>query len=99
MTTSIRPLHSNILVKRVEANDKSPGGIIIPDAAKEKPVEGIVLAVGPGARNDRGEIVPVDVAVNDRVLFGKYAGTEIEIEGSKAIMISEAEILCVVEVA
>ena len=78
-----RPLHDRVLVKRVEAEEKTPGGIIIPDTAKEKPVEGEVLAVGPGVRDETGTVRPLDVKVGDHVLFGKWAGTEVIIEGSR----------------
>src|SRR5262245_44568077 len=79
-----RPLHDRLLVRRVEAEEKTPAGIIIPDTAKEKPVEGEALAVGPGARDETGRIMPLDVKVGDRVLFGKWAGTEVLIDGEEA---------------
>ena len=92
-----RPLHDRVLVKRVEAEEKTPGGIIIPDTAKEKPVEGEVLAVGPGARDETGAVRPLDVKVGDHVLFGKWAGTEVIIDGQDRLILKEADILGVVE--
>jgi chaperonin GroES len=92
-----RPLHDRVLVRRIEAEEKTRGGIIIPDTAKEKPIEGEVLAVGPGARDDSGWIVPLDVKVGDRVLFGKWAGTEVLIDGEERIIMKESDILGVVE--
>ena len=92
-----RPLHDRVLVRRIEAEEKTRGGIIIPDTAKEKPIEGEVLAVGPGARDDSGRIVPLDVKVGDRVLFGKWAGTEVLIDGEERIIMKESDILRVVE--
>jgi len=92
-----RPLHDRVLVKRVEAEEKTPGGIIIPDTAKEKPVEGEVLAVGPGARDETGAVRPLDVKVGDHVLFGKWAGTEVIIDGEDRLILKEADILGVVE--
>jgi len=90
-------LHDRVLVKRVEAEEKTPGGIIIPDTAKEKPVEGEVLAVGPGARDETGAVRPLDVKVGDHVLFGKWAGTEVIIDGEDRLILKEADILGVVE--
>jgi chaperonin GroES len=92
-----RPLHDRVLVRRVEAEERTPGGIIIPDTAKEKPVEGEVLAVGPGARDDSGRIVPLDVKVGDRVLFGKWAGTDVIIDGEDRLILKESDILGVIE--
>jgi chaperonin GroES len=92
-----RPLHDRVLVRRLEVEEKTRGGIIIPDTAKEKPVEGEVLAVGPGARDEAGRIVPLDVKVGDRVLFGKWAGTEVLIDGEERIIMKESDILGVVE--
>ena len=92
-----RPLHDRVLVRRVEAEERTRGGIIIPDTAKEKPIEGEVLAVGPGARDETGKIVPLDVKVGDRVLFGKWAGTEVVIDGEERIIMKESDILGVVE--
>jgi chaperonin GroES len=88
-----RPLHDRVMVKRVESEGKSTGGIIIPDTAKEKPVEAEVLAVGPGARDETGKIVPPEVRIGDRVLFGKWAGTEVLIEGADRLILKESDIL------
>jgi chaperonin GroES len=92
-----RPLHDRVLVRRIEAEEKTPGGIIIPDTAKEKPVEGEVLAVGAGARDENGRIVPLDVKVGDRVLFGKWAGTDVIIDGEDRLILKEADIFGVIE--
>ena len=92
-----RPFHDRVLVKRVEAEEKTPGGIIIPDTAKEKPVEGEVLAVGPGARDETGMVRPLDVKVGDRVLFAKWAGTEVIIDGEDRMIMKESDILGVIE--
>ncbi|HEX7967829.1 MAG TPA: co-chaperone GroES [Stellaceae bacterium] len=92
-----RPLHDRVLVKRVEAEEKTRGGIIIPDTAKEKPVEGEVLAVGPGARSEDGKLHPLDVKAGDRVLFGKWAGTEVVIDGEDRVILKESDILGVIE--
>ena len=91
-----RPLHDRVVIKRVEEEEKSIGGIIIPDTAKEKPMEGKILAVGPGARNERGELVPLDVKTGDRVLFGKWSGTEIKIDGEDYLIVKESDIMGVV---
>lgn len=95
--SKFRPLHDRLLLKRVEAEEKSKGGIIIPDAAKEKPIEGIVIAAGNGKIMDDGKVRPLEVKVGDRVLFGKYSGTEIKIEGEEHVMLREDEILGVLE--
>jgi chaperonin GroES len=92
-----RPLHDRVLVRRIQAEEKTPGGIIIPDTAKEKPVEGEVLAVGAGARDENGRIVPLDVKVGDRVLFGKWAGADVIIDGEDRLILKEADILGVIE--
>ena len=92
-----RPLHDRVLVRRIEAEEKTPGGIIIPDTAKEKPVEGEVLAVGAGARDENGRIVPLDVKIGDRVLFGKWAGTDVIIDGQDRLILKEADIFGVIE--
>jgi chaperonin GroES len=92
-----RPLHDRVLVRRIEAAEKTPGGIIIPDTAKEKPVEAEVLAVGAGARDETGRVIPLDVKAGDRVLFGKWAGSEVLIDGEERLIIKEAEILGVIE--
>src|ERR1700730_10051789 len=92
-----RPLHDRILVKRIEAEEKTPGGIIIPDTAKEKPIEGAVLAVGPGARDEAGTVRPLDVQVGDRVLFGKWSGTEVLIDGEDRVIMKESDVFGVIE--
>ena len=92
-----RPLHDRVVVKRVEQEEKTKGGIIIPDTAKEKPQEGEVIAVGPGARNEKGEIVPLDVKAGDRVLFGKWSGTEVKIEGEELLIMKESDLLGIIE--
>jgi chaperonin GroES len=88
-----RPLHDRVAVTRIEAEEKTPGGIIIPDTAKEKPQEGRVVAVGPGARDETGKLIPLDVKVGDRVLFGKWSGTDIVIEGVEYLIMKESDIL------
>ena len=93
----IRPLQDRVIVKRIEEEEKSKGGIIIPDTAKEKPQEGKVIAVGKGKSNDDGKITPLDVKVNDRILFGKYSGTEINVEGEEHLIMREDDILGVIE--
>jgi chaperonin GroES len=95
--SGFKPLHDRVLVRRVEAEERTPAGIIIPDTAKEKPIEGEVLAVGPGARDETGRIVPLDVKVGDRVLFGKWAGTDVLIDGEERLILKEADILGVIE--
>ena len=91
-----RPLQDCILVRRIEAEEKTPGGIIIPDTAKEKPMEGKVVAVGPGARGDDGKIYPLDVKAGDRVLFGKWSGTEVKLDGDELIIMKEADIMGII---
>jgi chaperonin GroES len=93
----IRPLQDRIIVRRIEEEEKSKGGIIIPDTAKEKPQEGKVVAVGKGKANDDGKIIPLDVKVNDRVLFGKYSGSEINIDGEEHLIMREDDVLGVIE--
>ena len=93
----VRPLHDRVIVKRLAEEEKSKGGIIIPDTAKEKPQEGWVVAVGPGKRDDDGKVVPLGVVNGDRILFGKYSGTDIEIGGEKHLILQETEILGVIE--
>jgi chaperonin GroES len=93
----IRPLQDRVIVKRIDEEEKSKGGIIIPDTAKEKPQEGKVVAVGKGKANEDGKITPLDVKVNDRVLFGKYAGTEINMDGEEHLIMREEDILGVIE--
>ena len=94
-----RPLHDRILVKRIDAEEKTAGGIIIPDTAKEKPQQGEVIAVGPGARNEAGQLVALDVKVGDRVLFGKWSGTEVKIDGEDLLIMKESDIIGVLEQA
>jgi chaperonin GroES len=94
---AIRPLHDRVLIKRVEEEQKTKGGIIIPDTAKEKPAEGKVVAVGTGRLLDDGKIRPLDVKAGDRVLFGKYSGTEVKVDGDELIIMREDDILCVLE--
>ena len=93
---NFRPLHDRVLVRRVEAEEKTAGGIIIPDTAKEKPQEGEVVAVGSGARNDQGQVTPCDVKAGDRVLFGKWSGTEVKIDGEELLIMKESDILGIV---
>jgi len=97
MATQFRPLHDRVVVKRVEEETKTRGGIIIPDTAKEKPMQGEVIAVGPGARNDKGEITPLDVKVGDRILFGKWSGTEVKLDGEELLIMKESDIMGVIE--
>ncbi len=93
---SFRPLHDRVVVKRIEGEEKTKGGIIIPDTAKEKPQEGEVIAVGPGARDEAGKLVPLDVKAGDRVLFGKWSGTEVKIDGQDLLIMKESDILGIV---
>ncbi len=88
-----KPLHDRVLIRRIEQEEKTSGGIIIPDTAKEKPMQGEVLAVGPGARNDRGEILSMSVKEGDKVLFGKWAGTEVKIDGEELLIMKESDIM------
>ncbi|SOE08772.1 chaperonin GroES [Hoeflea halophila] len=92
-----RPLHDRILVRRVESDERTKGGIIIPDTAKEKPQEGEVIATGPGARNDQGEIVALDVKPGDRVLFGKWSGTEIRLDGEDLLIMKESDVMGILD--
>ncbi len=92
-----RPLHDRIVVKRITAEEKSAGGIIIPDTAKEKPMEGEVVAVGPGARNEQGAVVELDVKAGDRVLFGKWSGTEVKLDGEELLIMKESDVMGVIE--
>ena len=92
-----RPLHDRVVVKRIDAEDKSAGGIIIPDTAKEKPSQGEVIAVGPGGRDENGKLVPIDLKTGDRVLFGKWSGTEVKIDGVDYLIMKESDILGVIE--
>jgi chaperonin GroES len=98
MAVHIRPLHDRLIVKRIEEQEsRSAGGIIIPDSAKEKPQEGKVLAVGKGKKNDDGKTIPLDVKAGDRILFGKYSGSEIKVDGEECLILREDEVLGVVE--
>ena len=94
---SFRPLHDRVLVKRVKEEEKTRGGIIIPDTAQEKPQEGEVVGVGPGARDEDGERIPLDVKVGDRILFGKWSGTEVKIDGEELLIMKESDIMGVIE--
>ena len=96
-TIRFRPLHDRVVVKRLAQEEKSVGGIIIPDTAKEKPMEGEVVAVGPGARDENGQIVPLDVKVGERILFGKWSGTEVKIGGDELLIMKESDIMGVLE--
>ena len=93
----LRPLHDRVLIKRTDSEEKTAGGIIIPDTAKEKPMEGEVVAVGSGARNEAGHLVPLDVKVGDKVLFGKWNGTEVKVGGQELLMMKENEIMAIIE--
>ena len=92
-----RPLHDRVAVRRIEESQKTAGGIIIPDTATEKPTEGEVIAVGAGARNEKGELVALDVKVGDRILFGKWSGTEVKIEGQDLLIMKESDIMAVID--
>ena len=92
-----RPLHDRVLVRRIEGDDRTKGGIIIPDTAKEKPMEGEIVAVGPGARDEKGNLVALDVKKGDRVLFGKWSGTEIKIDGQDLLIMKESDIMGIIE--
>jgi chaperonin GroES len=90
---SFRPLHDRVVVRRLTAEEKTAGGIIIPDTAKEKPMEGEVIAVGPGGRNEAGQLVPLDVKSGDRILFGKWSGTEVKLDGEELLIMKESDIM------
>jgi chaperonin GroES len=92
-----RPLHDRVVVRRLEAEEKTAGGIIIPDSAKEKPQQGEVVAVGPGGRDENGKLIPVDVKAGDRVLFGKWSGTEVKLDGEDLLIMKESDIMGVLE--
>ena len=94
--TKFRPLHDRVVVKRVEAEEKSKGGIIIPDTAKEKPQQGEVVAVGPGGRDENGKLTPMDLKAGDRVLFGKWSGTEVKLDGEELLIMQESDIMGVI---
>jgi chaperonin GroES len=88
-----RPLHDRVVVKRIDAEEKTAGGIIVPDTAKEKPSQGEVIALGPGGRDEAGKLIPIDIAVGDRVLFGKWSGTEVKIDGQELLIMKESDIM------
>jgi chaperonin GroES len=92
-----RPLHDRVVVKRVDAEEKTKGGIIIPDTAKEKPQEGEVVAVGPGGRDESGKLIPIDLKVGDRILFGKWSGTDVVIDGEELLIMKESDVMGVIE--
>jgi len=94
---NLKPLHDRVLVERVNSEDKTKGGIIIPDTAQEKPMEGKVLAVGGGARNENGQVVVLDVKKGDRILFGKWSGTEVKIDGKELLIMKESDIMGIIE--
>jgi chaperonin GroES len=91
--TNFRPLHDRVVVKRIDPEAKTKGGIIIPDSAKEKPSQGEVVAVGPGGRDEAGKLVPIDIKVGDRVLFGKWSGTEVKLDGQELLIMKESDIM------
>jgi chaperonin GroES len=93
---SFRPLHDRVVVRRLDAEEKTAGGIIIPDTAKEKPMEGEVIAAGPGARNEAGALVPLDVKAGDRILFGKWSGTEVKLNGEDLLIMKESDIMGII---
>ena len=92
-----RPLHDRVVVRRVESEEKTAGGIIIPDTAKEKPQEGEVIAVGPGGRDEAGKLIPIDLKVGDRILFGKWSGTEVKLDGEELLIMKESDVMGVIE--
>jgi chaperonin GroES len=94
---NFRPLHDRVVIRRVTAEEKSSGGIIIPDTAQEKPMQGEVIAVGPGARDENGQIVALDVTAGDRILFGKWSGTEVKLDGEELLIMKESDIMGVIE--
>jgi chaperonin GroES len=94
-----RPLHDRVVIRRIEGEEKTKGGIIIPDTAKEKPQEGEVIAVGPGARDENGKLVPLDLKAGDRMLFGKWSGTEVKIDGEDLLIMKESDVMGVIESA
>ena len=93
---NFRPLHDRAVIRRLNAEEKTAGGIIIPDTAQEKPMEGLVIAVGPGARNEQGQIVPLDIKAGDKILFGKWSGTEVKVGGEDLLIMKESDILGIV---
>ena len=94
--TKFRPLHDRVVVKRLDAEEKTAGGIIIPDTAKEKPMQGQVVAVGPGGRDEAGKLIPIDVKTGDKVLFGKWSGTEVKLDGEELLIMKEFDIMGVI---
>ena len=92
-----RPLHDRVVIRRVDAEEKTAGGIIIPDTAREKPMEGVVVAAGPGARNEQGQIVALEVKAGDRILFGKWSGTEVKLDGEELLIMKESDIMGIIE--
>ena len=92
----VRPLHDRLLVRRIEEEKKTKGGLILPDTAKEKPMEGEIVAVGPGARNEQGQLVPLDVKAGDRILFGKWSGTEVKLNGEDLLIMKESDIMGII---
>src|SRR4051795_31247 len=96
-TMKFRPLHDRVVIRRVEEEQKTKGGLIIPDTAKEKPMQGEILAVGPGARNEKGDLIPLGVEVGDRVLFGKWSGTEVKLDGDELLIMKESDIMGVLD--
>jgi chaperonin GroES len=97
MSTKVRPLHNRLIVQRLEEEEKTRGGIIIPDSAKEKPQQGKVIAVGPGKRDEKGNLVAMDVQKGDRVLFSKYSGSDVKLDGDECLIISEDDVLAILE--
>src|ERR1700735_1791061 len=96
-TMKFRPLHDRVVVKRIDAEERSAGGIIIPDTAKEKPSQGEIVAVGPGGRDESGKLIPIDLKVGERVLFGKWSGTEVKIDGQELLIMKESDIMGVLD--
>jgi chaperonin GroES len=92
-----RPLHDRVVVRRIESEDRTAGGIIIPDTAKEKPQEGEVIAIGPGGRDESGKLIPIDLKVGDRILFGKWSGTEVKIDGEDLLIMKESDVMGIIE--
>src|SRR5690349_19323114 len=97
MCMHFRPLHDRVVVRRIDVEERTTGGIIIPDTAKEKPQEGEIVAAGPGARNEKGELIPLDVKAGDRILFGKWSGTEVKIDGEDLLIMKESDILGILD--
>ena len=95
--TKFRPLHDRVVVRRIEGEEKTKGGIIIPDTTKEKPQEGEVIAVGPGARDESGKLVPIELKAGDRILFGKWSGTEVKIDGEELLIMKESDVMGVID--